>query len=298
MSMVAMNMVFLGGGQMSTALLGGLLQSGQVNPRDISVIELQEKSCSALKERYGVNCYESVSNYAETAVVPATAWILAVKPQDMRTAVSELGILLNQGGAGVLASQLPVVLSIAAGLRLDTISEWLGGYAYLVRAMPNTPALIRAGITALWAMPQVDAPRRSLVSKIMQAVGEVVWVTDEALLNPVTALSGSGPAYVFYFLEIMEKSGRDMGLPPETVRSLILQTFRGATELAAQSPDSFATLRQRVTSHKGTTAAALTVLEESRVRESIENALQAANRRGGELGDELAKMAQPLPADT
>jgi len=205
--------------------------------------------------------------------------VLAVKPQDMRTALAPL------------AAQAPgkLVVSIAAGLRLADISRWLGGHRKLVRAMPNTPALIGAGIAGLYALPEVSAVERERAERILGAVGETVWVERESLLDPVTALSGSGPAYVFWFIEQLAASGEALGLAPEAARKLALATVLGAGRLAAQSADPPAVLRERVTSKGGTTEAALRVFDEERLAERLRRALEAASRRGAELGEILGK---------
>jgi pyrroline-5-carboxylate reductase len=205
--------------------------------------------------------------------------VLAVKPQQMREAVAPLKAHLDQ----------QLIVSIAAGIRLTDLSRWLGGHARLVRCMPNTPALIGAGITALYAGSSVDSVGRAAAERVLAAVGRAVWVEDEALIDPVTAISGSGPAYVFYFLEAMQEAGRELGLPEATTRELALETFIGAARLAAQSPETFATLRERVTSKGGTTAAALQVMNQNDMKASFIKALKAASNRGRELGEEMGK---------
>jgi pyrroline-5-carboxylate reductase len=168
--------------------------------------------------------------------------------------------------------------------------RWFGGgERKLVRCMPNTPALIGMGITAAHASPSVGADDRALVDRILGAVGKVVWVDREALLDPVTAVSGSGPAYVFYFLEAMQEAANAMGLPPAVGRDLAIETFRGAAELAARSSEPPETLRARVTSRGGTTAAAIASLDQDTVKAAIVRALAAANTRAGELADEFGK---------
>jgi pyrroline-5-carboxylate reductase len=180
-----------------------------------------------------------------------------------------------------------LVISIAAGVRLDALSRWLGGHRKIVRCMPNTPALIGAGISALHALPDVSTKERETAQSILGAVGDVVWVDDERLLDPVTAVSGSGPAYVFWFIEQLAASGEKLGLPPEVSQKLALQTVLGAAKLAAQSDRSPAQLRTQVTSKGGTTEAALKIFEREKLAEGMAKALEAASRRGAELGDEL-----------
>jgi pyrroline-5-carboxylate reductase len=181
------------------------------------------------------------------------------------------------------------VISIAAGLTLDAISRWLGGHRKLVRCMPNTPALIGAGIAALYAPPEVGPAERARAEGILAAVGATVWVQEERLLDPVTALSGSGPAYVFWFIEQLAASGIALGLGAETARKLALETVLGAAQLAARSAEPASVLRERVTSKGGTTEAALRVFDEERLAERLRRALEAASRRGAELGDILGK---------
>jgi pyrroline-5-carboxylate reductase len=265
---------FLGGGNMAGALIGGLLKQGFA-ARDISAIELSREQRERLAAKYAVH----VSNAADGATDKADTLVLAVKPQDMKAALAPI--------AARVAGKL--VLSVAAGVRLDALSRWLGGHRKVVRAMPNTPALIGAGIAGLYAAPEVDAAERGRAEAILGAVGEVVWVDDERLLDPVTAVSGSGPAYVFWFIEQLERSGAALGLPREAARRLALATVLGAAKLAASSGEPAQTLRERVTSKGGTTEAALKVFEEEKLAERIARAVGAASARGAELGELLGK---------
>jgi pyrroline-5-carboxylate reductase len=269
-----MKISFIGGGNMATALIGGLLRQGFA-AGDIHVAEPGAPAREKLAADFGV----AVSTAADDSLRLADVVVMAVKPQNMHEAAAAV--------APHLATQL--VLSIAAGIRLADLSRWLGGHARLARCMPNTPALIGAGITALYAGTAVDVAGRAGAERILGAVGRAVWVADEALLDPVTALSGSGPAYVFYFLEAMAQAGNELGLADATVRELALETFIGAARLAAQSPESFATLRERVTSKGGTTAAALQVMNQQGVKDALVAAVKAASARSRELGDELGR---------
>jgi len=269
-----MKITFLGGGNMAGALIGGLLAQG-FDAGAISVIEVSASAREKLAAQHGVR----VSGAPDAQALEADTLVLAVKPQDMRTALAALG--------GVAASQL--VISIAAGLRLADLSRWLGGHRRLVRCMPNTPALIGAGITGLYAPPEISAAERERAARILGAVGEVVWVDDEALLDPVTAVSGSGPAYVFWFIEQLGEAGARLGLPRDVAGKLALQTVLGAAHLAAQSGEAPRTLRERVTSKGGTTEAALRVFAEEGLAERLIRALEAASRRGAELGEEMGK---------
>jgi pyrroline-5-carboxylate reductase len=179
------------------------------------------------------------------------------------------------------------VITIAAGIRLLDLSRWLGGYQTLVRCMPNTPALIGAGITGLYASAQVGAEQRALAESILGAVGSTIWVPEEAMLDPVTAISGSGPAYVLYFIEALQQSAQEMGFSAGDARRLAVETFVGTARLAAQSPEAVTVLRERVTSKGGTTERALASMEADRVKDLIVRALHAANQRARELGEQL-----------
>jgi pyrroline-5-carboxylate reductase len=182
-----------------------------------------------------------------------------------------------------------LVVSIAAGTRMADLSRWLGGHGTLVRCMPNTPALIGAGVTAACAAAGVSAPQREQATRVLEAVGKVLWVEDERLLDPVTAVSGSGPAYVFYFIEAMQQAATELGLSAEQARTLSLETFLGAAKLAVGSDEPVSVLRARVTSKGGTTEAALASMGEDRVRDAIVRAIRAASERGRQLGEELGK---------
>lgn len=269
-----MKIAFLGGGNMAGALIGGLLAKGYAAD-SISVVEVVVEARANLAAKYRVHASES----ADARTFAADTIVLAVKPQDMRNAVAPL--------AGKLGKQ--VVISIAAGIRLQDLARWLGGYTKLVRVMPNTPALIGAGIAGLYAGPEVGALERKGAESILEAVGKTVWVDDESLIDPVTAVSGSGPAYVFYFIESLEKAGIELGLAPEAARKLAIQTFVGAARLAAESAEPPGTLRERVTSKGGTTEAALKVFAAEDIAGRIGRALKAASDRGAELGELLGR---------
>ena len=266
-----MKVAFLGGGNMANALISGLIAKG-FDARAISVIE----PSPAARERLAAHRVR-VSTAPDASTGDADVLVLAVKPQDMRAALASL--------AGF--SEQKLVLSIAAGIRVESLSRWLGGHRKIVRCMPNTPALIGAGITGLYAAPEVTAEERSNAEAILRAVGEVVWVGDERLLDPVTAVSASGPAYVFWFVEQLASCAEKLGIPGEVARKLALHTVLGAAKLAAASSEPPETLRRNVTSKGGTTEAALKVFEEERMAESFARALEAASRRGAQLGDEL-----------
>ena len=268
-----MKIAFLGGGNMANALIGGLVARGR-DARDISVIELSP----AARERIAAHGVR-VSTAPDAASDKADTLVIAVKPQDARAALASV--------ASAVRGKL--VISIAAGVRLDALSRWLGGHRRLVRCMPNTPALIGAGITGLYAPPEVDAADRARAQSILEAVGEVVWLAEERLLDPVTAVSASGPAYVFWFIEQLAAFAERSGIPPQDALRLAKHCVLGSARLAAESAEPPAQLRKNVTSKGGTTEAALRVFEQENLAERFHKALAAATRRGGELGEELGK---------
>jgi pyrroline-5-carboxylate reductase len=263
---------FLGGGNMASALIGGLLAKG-ADARSLSVIEVSPAARERLAARYPVQ----IATAPTAAVSRAEVLVLAVKPQDAKAALATVSI----------SQQL--VISVAAGLTLGTLSRWLGAYRKLVRCMPNTPALIGAGITALYALPEVSAEEKARAQSILAAVGEVVWVAEERLLDPVTAVSASGPAYVFWFIEQLAASAEALGLQKDVALKLALHTVLGAGKLAASSSESPASLRRNVTSKGGTTEAALKVFDEEKLAERFRRAIEAASLRATELGKELGK---------
>jgi pyrroline-5-carboxylate reductase len=268
-----MKIAFIGGGNMATALIAGLVKEGGAGTQ-VHVVDPNPDALERLAAQYGATTAGSI----DAAVAAVDVIVLAVKPQQMREVAGALAPHLGKG---------PLVLSIAAGIRGADLSRWLGGYGAIVRAMPNTPALIGMGITGLVALAGVSAEQRAAADAVLRAVGQTVWLDDEALIDPVTAVSGSGPAYVFYFLEAMQAAAVEMGLSAEQGKQLALATFAGATQLASQSDESLEVLRQRVTSKGGTTHAAITSMESSGVKASIIEAMKAAAARGCELGDEL-----------
>lgn len=267
-----MKICFIGGGNMARAMIGGMVAKGQ-SPEEIGVVEPREEGRTALEADFGVRTLPAVNEQVTSAQVV----VLAVKPQQMKSAVSPL--------AGKLAGA--VVVSIAAGLRASDIGRWLGGYTRIVRCMPNTPALIGAGVTGLYADPSVSVAERDQVASILASVGTSVWVDDEAKMDAVTAISGSGPAYVFHFIEALEAAGISLGFDEATARALAIGTVDGAARLAAQSDEAPGTLRERVTSKGGTTAAALASLAQDDFSAIIARAVEAARARGAQMGDEL-----------
>ena len=271
---VSMNVVFIGGGNMADALIGGLLKSG-FSASQLRAVEVNGDARRRLADKHRVACFDA----PQKAYRPGDVVVFAVKPQQMQEAARFSG----------LKPDANLVVSIAAGVTLASLSRWLGGHARLVRAMPNTPALIGAGVTGLYALAGVSEAEKKQAEAILGAVGGIVWIGDEALMDAVTAVSGSGPAYVFWFIEQLARAGESLGLAAETSRKLALATVLGAARLAAQSPDSPAALRERVTSRGGTTEAALKAFEEQKLAERFLRAVEAARDRGAELGGELAK---------
>ncbi len=274
-----MNISFVGGGNMATALIGGLVAKG-AHARDFRVVEPMPAQQARLADRFpGIGIFGAPT---AGAIEGADLTVLAVKPQQMHDAAQALAPFV----AGV-----PVVMTIAAGTRIGDLSRWLGGYARIVRAMPNTPALVGAGITGAYAPAGIDAAGRALAAQVLEAVGEVVWVDAEAMLDAVTGVSGSGPAYVFYFLEGLERAGHELGLSAADARRLAYATFAGAIRLAQASEAAPETLRAQVTSKGGTTERGIGVLEAHAVQAAFVAAVKAAAARATELGDELARDA-------
>jgi pyrroline-5-carboxylate reductase len=269
-----MKITFLGGGNMAIALVGGLIQRGFA-PQDLAVIEILPEARERLAAQFPIRVYADASAEA----LACDVLLLAVKPQQMREALTGLPTGAMQ----------PLVLSIAAGLRVDDLARWMQGDRRIVRAMPNTPALIGAGMTGLYADPSVSSEDRQHAEQILGAVGETVWVAREELIDSVTAISGSGPAYVFLFLEAMQEAGVALGLSPEATQQLAIQTVLGAGKLAEASADPIDVLRQRVTSKGGTTAAALDKMAALGVKAGLVAGMQAAAARSRELGDELGR---------
>jgi pyrroline-5-carboxylate reductase len=271
-----MKITFIGGGNMAAALIGGLLADPPVARLEIAVVEPSAEQQHALSGRgWPVRLHEAACREA----LACDVLVLAVKPQQMRAAVESLKPWL-------LIDQL-LVISVAAGIRASDLSRWLGGQRRIVRSMPNTPALIGRGVSGVSLFDPSMAEDRATAEQILSAVGEVVWVDDEALLDVVTAVSGSGPAYVFRMMEAIEAAGVALGLQPDQARRLTLATFAGAAELALRSSDPPSILRERVTSKGGTTAAALAVMEQRSLSALVSEALAAAARRSSELGDEF-----------
>jgi pyrroline-5-carboxylate reductase len=269
-----MKIAFIGGGNMARAIIGGLVAKG-IRAADITVVEIDGAARLRLIAEFGVAAVEAPG----PALAAAGMVVFAVKPQQMREA------------AGAAAAHLadPLVVTIAAGIRLADLARWVGGRKRLVRAMPNTPALVHAGITGLYAPAGVGADDRQAAEDLLAAVGSTLWFEREDDLDAVTAVSGSGPAYVFYAIEALEQAARELGLAAGAARSLALWTFVGATKLAIERDEEPAKLRAQVTSKGGTTERALEVLEEGAVKQRFVDAVKAACARSRELGDAFGK---------
>ena len=267
------HLAFIGGGNMASAILGGLIRQGHPIGK-LTVIEPHVETRERLLSQFNIK----VLSQANTALSQAEVIVWAIKPQVFQEAASQAKPHCGHA----------LHLSVAAGIRSDSIARWLDTER-VVRAMPNTPALVGLGQTGLFARAAVQAPERVWVERIMATTGQSLWVEQESLLDAVTAISGSGPAYVFFFIEAMVQAAIDMGLSTEQARQLAIGTFVGASELARSSDESPATLRERVTSKGGTTHAALEHLQTAGVADAFRAAMQAACHRARELGDEFGK---------
>ncbi len=264
------NIAFIGGGNMARSLIGGLVGRG-IDPKTLHVAEPVEALRDALKHDFGVNVHAEAAQAAGNA----SLWLLAVKPQVMRDVCESL--------AQAAASQRPLVVSIAAGITSAQLQRWLGAELPVIRAMPNTPALLGAGVTGLFANAAVDEAARGGADALLGAAGKTVWVEDEALIDSVTAVSGSGPAYVFLLAEAMEAAGIAEGLPAEAARTLTVQTILGAARMLTEAGEAPAELRRRVTSPNGTTQAAIETFQAGGFEALVAKAIHAARMRGGEL---------------
>ncbi|MCD9097931.1 pyrroline-5-carboxylate reductase [Luteimonas fraxinea] len=262
--------VFIGGGNMARSLIGGLVARGG-DAASVRVVDPNADSRDALASDFGVRTFENAAD----AVDGAATWVLATKPQVLRGVCESL--------ADVAQATQPLVLSIAAGITATQLDRWLGGDVPVVRTMPNTPALLGAGVTGLFANARVDAAGRDRAQALLESAGETVWIEDEARMDAVTAVSGSGPAYIFLLAEAMEEAAIAQGLPAKDARTLVLQTVLGAARMLVESDEAPAELRRRVTSPGGTTQAAIETFEAGGLRTLVADAIANAARRGGEL---------------
>jgi pyrroline-5-carboxylate reductase len=270
--MNSMNICFIGGGNMATALIGGMLARKFYHADEISVVEINADQRIRLQHDFAVRAVDNVAD----GILGSQIIVLAVKPQQLREVVERL--------APQLSGQL--LISIAAGVRAADIARWAGSSA-IVRVMPNTPALIGSGVSGLYALPEVTPVNREIAENILKTVGSTLWVEQEPMLDAVTAISGSGPAYVFYFIEALQNAAEQFGFDEAVARSLAVDTFLGAAKLANSSDEAVGVLRTRVTSKNGTTERALMSMASSQVAEHIVQAAFAAEARSREMGDEL-----------
>ena len=255
---------------MARSLIGGMIATG-ISNQDISVSEPKADLREKLNEDFGVSASEDNAS----AVMGADVVVLAVKPQVLQEVVTPLGNLI--------AETRPLLISVAAGVTSSSIERWVGGHPALIRVMPNTPALIGAGISALYANGNVSDDQRAFAEKIVSAVGKTIWIEEERLMDAVTAVSGSGPAYFFYVMQAIHDAAVREGLDAKTARLLSLETALGAARLAVESTEDPGTLQKQVTSPGGTTEAAIRVLNDSGVGDALQRAVSAARARGGEL---------------
>ncbi len=276
--MIDSEIAFIGGGNMCRSLVGGLIEGG-CPPERIRVSDPDPEKTGALTKQFGVQGFQS----NESALRGARVIVFAVKPQILKEVASSLG--------PVIARSKPLVVSIVAGIREPDLRRWLGSELPIVRTMPNTPALVQSGATALYANERVSEAQRSLAESILRAAGLTVWLEDESQMDAVTALSGSGPAYFFLVMEAMQAAGVDMGLSRETARLLTLQTALGAAKLALESEEDAGVLRSRVTSPGGTTERAIAILKEGGLEKLFQRALDGARRRSNELAQALGSEA-------
>lgn len=269
-----MKISFIGGGNMAAAIIGSL--AGKlVAASDLHVVDRSPAALDSLSSKYGVSTATTIDpDIADSDVI-----ILAVKPDHVKEVLIELAPFLNK----------QLLISIAAGVRVAEISRWAQDYKTIVRAMPNTPALIVMGMTGLYATPDVSEQQRSSADAIMKAVGTTVWLDSEEKIDAITAISGSGPAYVFYFIEAMQQAAKELGLSEQDATTVSLATFLGASELATKSEESVSILRERVTSKGGTTYAALSQMETFNIKPLVVEAIKAAATRSEEIGDAWGK---------
>lgn len=261
---------FIGGGNMARALIGGLLRGG-AEPAAIHVSEPQAAGRERLAAEFGIN----VTADNADAAAKAGVWVLATKPQVLRGVCEALAPLAQE--------RQPLVVSIAAGITSAQLNRWLGGGIAVVRSMPNTPALLGAGVTGLCATAAVVPAQRALAERLLEPAGRTVWIAEEALMDAVTATSGSGPAYVFLLAEALQAAAEAEGLPAGAARTLVVETIAGAARMLKESGEDAVTLRQRVTSPNGTTQAALEALAAGGFARLVGAAVHAARIRGAEL---------------
>ncbi|QMU61767.1 MAG: pyrroline-5-carboxylate reductase [Gammaproteobacteria bacterium] len=272
-TMQNLSIVFIGGGNMGQALVTGLLDNGW-NADNIAIVDNDQAISTTLNEKFS-HCH--VYTQSEAALNLADVVVLAVKPQAMQTACEQI--------ATQCQVKRPLIISIAAGILINSIDTWLGGELPIIRCMPNTPALVQAGVTGLFANPEVSIGQRELAYEILNSVGTALWIENESLLDAVTAVSGSGPAYFFYLIEAMMEAGQNLGLNEAQARELTVATATGAAKLISNSDKSAQALRHAVTSKGGTTEAAINTLQQHEMKKIIETAIQNAAKRSQQLSD-------------
>ncbi|QCU90846.1 pyrroline-5-carboxylate reductase [Thiomicrorhabdus sediminis] len=265
---------FIGAGNMAQSLIGGLISSGYDKNKIIATDPNQEQR-DLVTQKFAIQCLAD----NDQAIGQSSIVVLAVKPQILQQVCAEIENIVNQ--------QNPLLLSVAAGIRSADIARWLGGDKAIVRTMPNTPSLIQSGATGMFANDSVSLEQKSQAEHIMRAAGLTIWVDEEPQLDAVTALSGSGPAYYFLFMEAMEKAGAELGLDAKTAHLLTLQTALGAAKMALESHQDCQTLRRNVTSPNGTTEKAIQSFQSNNLESIVKTAMQAAQSRAKELADEL-----------
>lgn len=266
-------MLFIGGGNMTQAMVSGLLESGYV-ASSLFVIDRHAEKREFFAQRYALKTAAQLTE----SCLSADVIVLAVKPQSAKMVCDEMRVLLH--------SKSPLILSVMAGVTLTRLAQWLGESLAMVRAMPNTPALVKAGATGLVANSWVSTQQKQCLEALLQSLGTVAWVEQEAQLDVITALSGSGPAYFFYLMEAMQKAAVELGLPVAIADTFARQTAYGAAKLALASEESVATLRQRVTSKGGTTAAAIAVFDQHQLVQTVDMAMRAAIGRAQQMSAE------------
>jgi len=270
------NVGLIGGGNMGRAIAGGLLRGG-MHATNLMIAEPLPEQCDLLrKELYGI----MVAEENETVAAAVDTLLFSVKPQILKPVCENLAEIVQQSR--------PLIMSIAAGPKIEDIDQWLGGGLSVVRVMPNQPALIDQGISALFANERTDESGRDMAEKIMTAVGQVVWLDSESKMDAVTAISGTGPSYFYLLIDCMIEAGVNSGIDPETARTLAVETARGATSLAAAETESMSSLIERVRSPGGTTTAAFELLDAADVRGIFAAAIAAAERRAAELAEEAS----------
>lgn len=274
--MLEQNIAFIGAGNMAHSLIGGLLADGFPAAR-LCAADPDPARRNELLTRWSIQCYESNAEAAAAADVI----VLAVKPQLLSTVATDIRARVSAGS--------PLLISIVAGIRSADIARWTGGNPAIVRVMPNTPALLGCGASGLFGNAAASPAQRETAEAVLRAVGVTVWLQQESQLDAVTAVSGSGPAYFFLLMELIEKQAVRLGLTPESARILTLQTALGAARMALESEEPVGELRRRVTSPGGTTEAALRILSEPEFAATVNRALESANKRAAELADEFGK---------